>query len=57
VRSATVVRMVGAGGIGVILWETMRGFQFAETCAIMIVIVLTVTLLDMLSQRIRKKFI
>jgi phosphonate transport system permease protein len=57
VRSATVVGMVGAGGIGVILWETMRGFQFAETCAIMIVIVLTVTLLDMLSQRIRKKFI
>lgn len=57
VRSATVVGMVGAGGIGVVLWETMRGFQFAQTCAIMAVIVITVTLLDMLSQYIRKRFI
>ena len=30
VRSATVVGMVGAGGIGVILWEAIRGFQFAQ---------------------------
>lgn len=57
VRSATVVGMVGAGGIGVILWESIRGFMFAETCAIMLVIVVTVTVLDMLSQRIRKRFI
>ena len=28
VRSATVVGMVGAGGIGVILWENIRAFQF-----------------------------
>lgn len=57
VRSASVVGMVGAGGIGVILWETIRGFQFDQTCAIMAVIVVTVTLLDMLSQAIRKRFI
>ncbi|MES9846465.1 MAG: phosphonate ABC transporter, permease protein PhnE [Candidatus Sedimenticola sp. PURPLELP] len=54
VRSATVVGMVGAGGIGVILWENIRGFYFAETCAVMIIIVVTVSLLDMLSQRLRK---
>lgn len=30
VRSATVVGMVGAGGIGVILWEAIRGFQFGQ---------------------------
>ena len=57
VRSATVVGMVGAGGIGVILWESIRGFMFAQTCAVMIVIVITVTLLDVMSQRIRKRFI
>ncbi len=57
VRSATVVGMVGAGGIGVVLWETMRGFQFQQTCTIMIVIVVTVTLLDIASQQIRKRFI
>ena len=33
VRSATVVGMVGAGGIGVTLWEAIRGFQFQQTCA------------------------
>jgi phosphonate transport system permease protein len=54
VRSATVVGMVGAGGIGVILWELIRGFYFAQTCAVILVIVITVSLLDIISQRIRK---
>ena len=56
VRSATVLGMVGAGGIGVILWETIRGFYFAQTCAIMIFIVLTVIVLDLISQRLRALF-
>ena len=30
VRSASVVGMVGAGGIGVVLWEVIRGFQFSK---------------------------
>lgn len=57
VRSATVVGMVGAGGIGVILWEIIRSFQYAETCAVMIIITVTVTALDMISARIRQFFI
>lgn len=57
VRSATVVGMVGAGGIGVILWESMRGFMFQQTCAVIIVIIVAVTLLDIASQAIRKRFI
>ena len=57
VRSATVVGMVGAGGIGVVLWEDIRGFYFAQTAAVMIIIVVTVSLLDLLSQWIRKRFI
>ncbi|TLX57891.1 phosphonate ABC transporter, permease protein PhnE [Stutzerimonas nosocomialis] len=57
VRSATVVGMVGAGGIGVILWEAIRGFQFAQTGALLIVIILVVSLIDILSQRLRKSFI
>jgi len=57
VRSATVVGMVGAGGIGVVLWENIRSFMFAETCAVMIIIVLVVSLLDVASQAIRKRFI
>ncbi|MBO6784627.1 MAG: ABC transporter permease subunit, partial [Alphaproteobacteria bacterium] len=57
VRSATVVGLVGAGGIGVLLWEYIRGFYYGETAAVMIVIIVTVTLLDMLSQRLRKMFV
>jgi len=57
VRSATVVGMVGAGGIGVVLWEIIRGFYYAETCAVMIIIILTVSLIDLVSAQIRKQFI
>jgi phosphonate transport system permease protein len=54
VRSATVVGMVGAGGIGVVLWELIRGFLFTRTCAAMLVIIASVTLIDLISQRLRK---
>ena len=57
VRSASVVGMVGAGGIGVVLWEIIRGFQYAETCAVMIIIVVSVTVIDGISARIRKSLI
>ena len=57
VRSAAVVGMVGAGGIGVVLWEIIRGFQYAQTCAVMLMIVVTVSLIDVMSARIRKAFI
>jgi phosphonate transport system permease protein len=57
VRSATVVGMVGAGGIGVVLWEIIRGFYFAETCAVMIIVIATVTLIDVSSAQLRKLFI
>lgn len=57
VRSATVVGMVGAGGIGVTLWEAIRGFQLAQTCAILIIIIAAVSIIDIVSQRLRKYFI
>jgi phosphonate transport system permease protein len=57
VRSASVVGMVGAGGIGVVLWEIIRGFQYAQTAAVMIIVVVTVSLIDLVSARIRKSLI
>lgn len=54
VRSASVVGMVGAGGIGVILHEAIRGFDYAQTSAVLIIIILCVTLIDLLSARIRQ---
>ncbi len=56
VRSATVLGLVGAGGIGQVLWEYIRGFYYSETAAVMIVIIVTVSLLDVFSQFVRKRF-
>jgi phosphonate transport system permease protein len=57
VRSASVVGMVGAGGIGVVLFEVIRGFQYAQTCAVLIILALSVTLIDLVSASLRKRFI
>ncbi len=54
VRSATVLGIVGAGGIGMLLWEFIRGFYYAETAALIIIIVISVSIIDMISQRLRK---
>lgn len=57
VRSASVVGMVGAGGIGVVLFEVIRGFQYAQTCAVLIILVVTVSAIDLASAALRKRFI
>lgn len=57
VRSASVVGMVGAGGIGVVLFEVIRGFQYGQTCAVLILLVVTVSLIDMVSAWLRQRFI
>jgi len=54
VRSASVVGMVGAGGIGVVLYEVIRSFEYAQTSAVMLIIIGFVTLIDVISARIRK---
>ena len=57
VRSATVLGIVGGGGIGMTFNETMRGFLYSQASAILIIVILTVSALDMISQNIRKRFI
>lgn len=54
VRSASVVGMVGAGGIGVILHEVIRGFAYAQTSAVLILIIAGVTAIDLVSARVRR---
>ena len=54
VRSATTLGIVGAGGIGQTLYESIRSFQYGETAAQVIVVVVTVVAIDLLSARIRK---
>ena len=54
VRSATVLGLVGAGGIGQVMFESIRGFYYAETAAILLIVIATVTIVDMISQQLRK---
>ncbi len=56
-RSATVLSLIGAGGIGQVLFDSINGFAFAQTSAIVIVIVVAVTGIDLLSQLIRTRLL
>lgn len=56
-RSATVLGLIGAGGIGQLLFDNMNGFHYRETSAIALIIVVAVTLIDILSQQIRKRLL
>jgi phosphonate transport system permease protein len=57
VRSASVVGIVGAGGIGYTIWDAIRSFDYGKTAAIIIIIVITVSLIDLISAQIRKRYI
>ncbi|MBN9669048.1 phosphonate ABC transporter, permease protein PhnE [Roseibium aggregatum] len=57
VRSATVLGIVGAGGIGFTFYESFRAFQYDRASAVIIVIIISVTLTDIISSWLRKKLI
>jgi phosphonate transport system permease protein len=56
-RSATVLGLIGAGGIGQTLFDSINAFNYRETSAIVIVIVVAVTLIDLLSQAMRTRLL
>ena len=56
-RAATVLGLIGAGGIGQLLFEDIQGFNYNEVSAIAIVIVVAVTLIDTLSQIMRRRLL
>jgi phosphonate transport system permease protein len=56
-RSATVLGLIGAGGIGQLLFDTMNGFAYHQLSAIVIVIIVAVTLIDLLSQAMRSRLL
>jgi phosphonate transport system permease protein len=57
IRSATTLGIVGAGGIGQTLYQSITSFQYADTAAQMIIVVLTVIAIDLISARVRKRLI
>ena len=54
-RSATVLGMVGAGGIGFELVTTIRLFEWRETGVVLLLILAMVTLIDLASTWIRAR--
>lgn len=54
VRSATVLGIIGAGGIGQVLFESIRAFYYPQASAILIIVVVTVTVMDLISQKLRR---
>lgn len=56
-RAATVLGLIGAGGIGQVLFESLQAFKYREVSTIAIIIVVAVTLIDMLSQAMRKRLL
>lgn len=57
VRAATVLGIVGAGGVGFELSKYMSLFQYQHLMGALIIIIAVVTILDRVSDRIRKNLI
>lgn len=56
-RSATILGVVGTGGIGLLLSDLIRVNNWDEACFIIILILVTVSLIDLLSNHIHHRFI
>ena len=54
IRSASVIGMIGGGGIGFYLWDTIRSFKDAEAATVILLIVAMVMAVDVVSSRIRR---
>jgi len=56
-RVSIVLGFVGAGGIGFLVNETMRGGGYPKAMTAIIVIVLVVNILDFISAAIRRRLV
>jgi phosphonate transport system permease protein len=57
VRGAAVMGFVGAGGIGQDLIEAIRKFYYSDVSAILLMIILTVTIIDLVTEQIRHRLV
>lgn len=55
IRSASVLGVVGAGGIGFELVNYIRGFEYNKATTMMLVLLGVVTLIDAISSQLRKR--
>jgi phosphonate transport system permease protein len=57
VRGASVMGFVGAGGIGQDLIESVRKFYYTDVSAILVLIIATVMMIDLITERIRHRLL
>jgi phosphonate transport system permease protein len=57
IRSATVLGLVGAGGLGFSLITTMKMFKYHETAASIFMIIVLILMADWISGRLQKKIL
>jgi phosphonate transport system permease protein len=57
VRSAAVMGFVGAGGIGQDLMVAIRKFYYTDVSAILVLIIATVMIIDLVTERLRHRLI
>lgn len=57
VRSASILGIVGAGGIGFLLADRLRAYELQEACLIIMVLVVAVYAIDYLSKMLRERLI
>jgi phosphonate transport system permease protein len=57
VRGAAVMGFVGAGGIGQDLIEAVRKFYYTDVSAILILVIITVMIIDGVTERVRHALI
>jgi phosphonate transport system permease protein len=57
IRSAAILGVVGAGGIGLQIAECIKVRFWDEVSFIIILILVTVTLIDMISSRVRRRLV
>lgn len=53
IRAASVLGLIGAGGIGYLMSTSFRTFQYQEAAAIVVILIALVMLVDYLSSRLR----
>ena len=54
IRSASVLGLIGAGGIGYLMNTSFRTFQYQEAAAIVVVLIVLVMMVDYASSRLRE---
>ena len=57
VRTAAVMGFVGAGGIGQDLMVAIRKFYYTDVSAILLLIIATVVVIDLVTERVRHRLI